>query len=84
MLLAVGLLAGCGDDKPEMPAGARTVTIDAPGGDVDGVEMGDGSVGVVLADGASTTKELWYPLMPVLDYEPAFACSARSYECRRW
>ena len=66
MLLAVGLLAGCGDDKPEMPAGARKVTIDAPGGDVDGVEMGDGSVGVVLAHGASTTKELWYPLMPAL------------------
>ena len=63
---SLGLFAVCGDDKPETPAGARTITIDVPGGKLDAVEMGDGPVGVVLAHGASTTKEFWYPLMPAL------------------
>jgi pimeloyl-ACP methyl ester carboxylesterase len=60
--------AACGDDgsKAPRPDGATAITIDAPGGKLDAVEMGEGPVGVVLAHGASTTKELWYPLMPAL------------------
>ena len=70
MLIASSVLlaAACGDDgaNATRPDGATAVTIDAPGGKLDAVEMGDGPVGVVLAHGTSTTKELWYPLMPAL------------------
>ncbi len=66
--LSIVGVAACGDDgsKAARPDGATEITIDAPGGELDAVEMGDGPVGVVLAHGASTTKELWYPLMPAL------------------
>jgi hypothetical protein len=66
--LSIFGVAACGDDGSEAtrPQGATETTIDAPGGEIDAVEMGDGPVGVVLAHGASTTKELWYPLMPAL------------------
>ena len=70
VLLSLSLfgVAACGEDRAPaaLPDGAQAVTIDAPGGRLDAVEMGDGPVGVVLAHGASTTKELWYPLMPAL------------------
>ena len=66
--LSIVGVAACGDDgsKATRPDGATEITIDAPGGELDAVEMAEGSVGVVLAHGASTTKELWYPLMPAL------------------
>jgi pimeloyl-ACP methyl ester carboxylesterase len=60
-------LAACGDEPlAEPPPGSRTVEVSGPGGGrLAAVEAGpEGATGgVVLVHGASTRKELWFPLL---------------------
>ena len=56
-LCSRGFLSSC-DDQPEMPL-ARARGHDRCTRELDAVEMSDGSIGIVLVHGASTSKELW-------------------------
>jgi uncharacterized protein len=48
------------------PEGARTIGIEGPAGNLDAVEIGTGERTVVLSHGADSTKEGFFPLLPVL------------------